>query len=214
MGPVRANGAMSLLVAIPQGRFADAIQAGYGMQFGGSVNLGGNGMLRLRADGGFVLYGSESVERCLSNTIGCRVRVDVVTSNSIAFANAGPELVLPLGWAQPYINAGIGFSYFATGSHIEGVNSEESIGNTTNFDDGVLAFTGGTGLLIPIQLRSGVPLAIDVSARYHRNGVVSYLREGDIRDNPDGSISFEPRRTEANILTLQLGASIGIRSKR
>jgi hypothetical protein len=213
-GPVRGGGGMSFIVALPQGEFGQAISAGYGMNLNGHLNLARQGMLRLRVDGGFLQYGSEQTERCFSNTVGCRVRLDVVTSNQIAFANAGPEVVLPLGFVRPYFNAGIGFSYFVTGSHVEGVNSEESIGSTTNLDDGVLAYTGGGGLLFPIELKSGVPLAIDLSARYHHNGVVSYLREGDIRDNPDGTISFEPRRTEANLVTLQLGVTMGIRSRR
>ena len=40
----------------------------------------------------------------------------------------------------------------------------------------------------------------------------SYLREGDIHDNPDGSISFRPTRTRADLVTLQLGVSVGLRA--
>lgn len=121
---------------------------------------------------------------------------------------------LQLGFAQPYVNGGIGFSYFGTASSVSGIDSSEEMGGTTNFDDAVLAFTGGAGIYVPIHFSEKLPFAIDISARYHRNGVVRYLREGDIQDNPDGSISFQPRRTEADMVTLQVGASFGIRGKR
>jgi len=43
---------------------------------------------------------------------------------------------------------------------------------------------------------------------------MQYLRKGDIHDNPDGSISFAPRVSEADFVTVQLGVSVGFRAKR
>lgn len=213
-GPVRGGAGASFVVAIPQGQFADAIDAGFGLQLNGHYNLTSNGVLRLRADGGFVQYGSETQEVCFSSTVGCRVLLDVVTSNNIIWGGLGPEIALPFDFARPYMNASIGVSYFATASYVSGDNEDESFGETTNLDDAVLAFTGGAGVYFPVRISEKVPFGIDISARYHRNGRVRYLREGDITDHPDGSISFTPRHTDANMVTLQLGVSLGIREKR
>ena len=213
-GPVRGGFGMSLVAASPQGEFANQIDAGYGVGLNAGYNVTPGGALRLRLESGFIQYGSETTEVCFSSTVGCRVRLDLVTSNQIAYANLGPELVLPLGWVQPHVSGGFGFSYFQTGSHVTDRNGSESVGSTTNLDDFVFALTGGAGLYVPIKLSRKVPLALDLSARYHRNGVASYLREGDIKEAPDGEISFTPRTSEANLLTWQIGVSMGIRDNR
>jgi hypothetical protein len=51
---------------------------------------------------------------------------------------------------------------------------------------------------------------LDLGADYHHNGTASYLREGDIVDQPDGSIVIYPRRTEANLWSFRLGVSVGL----
>ena len=51
---------------------------------GGFVwNLDRDRVFGIRAEGGFVQYGSETIGGCL---VSCRVPVDVTTSNDIAFA--------------------------------------------------------------------------------------------------------------------------------
>jgi hypothetical protein len=52
----------------------------------------------------------------------------------------------------------------------------------------------------------------DLGVRYHGNGEVEYLKEGDIQDNPDGTITITPTRSEANLLTFQIGVQIGTRA--
>jgi opacity protein-like surface antigen len=212
-GPIRGGAGGGFIVAFPVGDFRNHIDEGVGFGFDGHFNITRRGALRLRADAGFILYGHESREDiCFSNTVGCRVRLDLTTSNSIAYGSIGPEVMLPYGLLRPYLNAGVGFSYFSTDSNISGVNSGESVGHTTNLDDAVLALTGGGGLYVPFQIKH-TPVSIDVSARYHRNGTVEFLREGDIIDNPDGTIAFTPRRSEADLVTFQFGVSVGIRGK-
>lgn len=213
-GRVRAGAGGTFIVGLPQGDFGRAVDRAYGAAFNGHYNITANGVLRLRGDVGYMQYGHESRETCFSSTVGCRVELDVVTSNGIAFGSVGPEVVLPLGFMEPYVNAGIGVSYFQTSSNVSGVDESASWAHTTNFDDAVLSFVGGAGLYIPVRISEKVPFAIDLSARYHRNGTVAYLREGDIQDQPDGTIRFTPRRTEADLVTLQLGVSFGIRDRR
>ena len=50
---------------------------------------------------------------------------------------------------------------------------------------------------------------LDLSADYHRNGMATYLREGDIVDQSDGSVVIYPRRTEANLWSFRVGVSVG-----
>jgi hypothetical protein len=213
LGPVRGGVGGTMVMAVPQGELADQIDNGFGVAFNGHFNLVSSGALRLRADGGFVQYGSESREVCFSNTVGCRIVLDLITENAIFYGSLGPEVMLPDGFIRPYLNAGIGFSHFETASRLEGDGDDNSFGRTPHLGDTGFAFTGGGGLYIPLHF-GDTPWAIDVSARYHRNGTISYLREGDIHDEPDGSISFTPTRTRADFVTLQLGVSVGLRRNR
>ncbi|MEX2283803.1 MAG: hypothetical protein WEE89_15060 [Gemmatimonadota bacterium] len=208
-GRVVGGAGAVFLVGLPTGELAEQIDVGAGIGFNGHYFLVPSGAFRLRVQGGFIQYGSETHEACFSNTVGCRVRVDVNTANSIAFGSIGPELAFTSGYIRPYINAGIGASYFETASSIDGTDDSQSLGTTRHLQDTGLSITGGGGLYVPLSIRS-VPLSLDLSARYHRNGTMQYLRKGDIQDNPDGSISFTPNRTEADFVTVQLGVSVGI----
>ena len=212
-GRVVGGAGAVLLVGFPMGDLAERIDVGPGFGVSGHYFLVPSGALRLKVHGGFIQYGRESREVCFSATVGCRIVMDLHTSNSIAFGSIGPELAITSGNIRPYINAGIGASYFETASSLDGTDDSESLGTTRHLTDTSLSFSGGGGVYVPLSVRS-VPISLDLSARYHRNGTMQYLREGDIHDNPDGSISFTPNRTEADFLTVQLGVSIGIRATR
>src|SRR6266571_2850091 len=77
-------------------------------------------------------------------------------------------------------------------------------------EDRPLALAGGGGLLIDLS-RGRHPVSLDLGASYVRNGQVSYLREGSIVENPDGSFTLQPVRSDANLVVLQAGVSIGLR---
>jgi opacity protein-like surface antigen len=194
----------NFITGLPTGEFADTTGTSLGFSLVGYLNL--TRFFRIRVDGGYVQYGSETRRVCMPN---CRVVFDLKTSNGIGFGSAGPELVAPAGRIRPYVNAGIGGSYFITGSHLEGADDEHAIGKTTNFADGTFAVMAGGGVYIPLSLKSS-PVAIDLGLRYHRNGTVKYLREGDIRDNADGTIFFIPRQTRADLFTVMIGMTVGI----
>jgi hypothetical protein len=55
---------------------------------------------------------------------------------------------------------------------------------------------------------------LDLGVKYHGNGEVEYLKKGDIVDNPDGTITITPTRSQANLLTFQIGVQIGASRKR
>jgi hypothetical protein len=197
-----------LMVGQPVGEFADYVGTGFGAALQGLIRLDRNGIIALRAEGGFLNYGNETKEVCFSTTVGCRVKLDLTTSNNIAIFNLGPQLELPIGPVRPFANAAIGFAYFATTSGVRGADSATSdFAQTTNFSDATFAWSAGGGLKIPIWI-SGYEAGINLGARYHGNGRAEYLRKGDIQDNPDGTITITPNRSEANLVTYQLGFSV------
>lgn len=209
--PVRALAGGGLMIATPVGEFNDYVGTGWGLSGHFAVRLDRDGFISLRGDAGFVNYGRESKRVCLSTTVGCRIEVDLTTSNDIFYFTLGPQLAVPAGPVQPYIGASIGFGYFATVSSVDGVSGgDPDFARTTNFDDVTLAWHAGTGLRIPVHA-GRTPIFLDFGARYNINGQVDYLTEGGITDNPDGSIVLNPIRSDANLVTFVLGATFGVR---
>ena len=196
------------MVGEPSGEFADFVSSAFGAGFSGRVALDPGGVLSLRGDFGFLIYGHESKRVCIDG-VGCRVQARLETSNNIFYGSLGPELAFPLGWARPYANASLGFGYFNTSSNLRSTWGGDAILSTENFGDGTFAWGLGGGLEVPLS-RGRTPVALDMGVRYHRNGIMEYLRKGDIVDHPDGSITLFPIRSEANFLSYRLGVSIGI----
>jgi hypothetical protein len=212
--PVRVLPGAHLVYARPVGEFHSYVKHGGGLNLNLVVPVTVGNPFALRADGGFIVYGSERQRVCFSGTVGCRVQLDLTTTNSIVYVNAGPQLMLPEGAVRPYVNTAIGFSYFGTSSQVEGTGGGSNpFAHTTNFSDITFSWAGGGGLLV--QLASGrTPVHLDVGARYVRNGQVEYLKKGDIEDHPDGSITLHPTRSQANLVNVQLGVTFGARPGR
>jgi len=203
--PSRWFGSVSVLAAQPLGEFDDYIDVGGGVSGGVMYQLTPNGPLALRADFGYVLYGSE---RKRINPFP-RLEGDIETNNSIFFAGIGPQVMVPDGMFRPYLGGTVGLSYFFTQSRLDGVTSgTDAILETTNFDDLTFAMTGAAGVYVPLR-RGLKPISLDIGARYHANGRARYLREGSIQDNPDNSITVDPIESETNLLTWHLGVTIG-----
>ena len=174
----RAYGDLNFAVSQPIGDFRNFIGTGYGVTGGFLWNLDRDRVFGIRAEGGFLQYGSETIGGC---QVSCRVPVDVTTTNDIAFGGIGPQISVPTGPFRPYVNATAGFSYFFTHSSIHDSDEYDSGAfDHTNSDDLVFALTGGGGVLIPLSLRT-VPVLLDLGATVHRNGQATYLREGQHR---------------------------------
>jgi len=206
----RAYGDINFIVAQPVGALDTYISEGYGINGGFVWNFDRDRVFGVRIEGGFFQYDSEKRTLCFPGS--CRVGLDLSTTNGIAWGGIGPQFSVPAGPVRPYLNATAGFSYFHTESSVSGRNDlDEDYFNTTNHDDGVFALTGGGGILIPLSMRR-TPVLLDIGATYHRNGEASYLRRGSIIDHPDGSITIQPIRSEANFITYRIGVSIGVRT--
>lgn len=188
------------------------IDNGFGAQIYGTLPMEASRHLRLRADFGFLIYGNEHQRVCFGGGVGCRVELDMNTTNSILYGGIGPELVLATGAIEPYVNASFGFSWFGTTTSLDGSWDNQDFANTTNYSDGMFAWRGGGG--VRLRVSSGrVPVAIDLGVERHQNGVARFLTKGDIVDNPDGSITVYPNQSEANMVTMRMGVTIGIPHK-
>lgn len=199
---------LNLLGANPVGEFSELVNAGFGGQLGLRVRLGDRSPVFLRLDGGGMIYGMERWDVCFPSPIGCRVGAELNTTNTVGYLGMGPEIALP-GRVSPYAFAAFGFSYFSTQSSLRDLDGFNDSFNTRHFSDFVWASRFGGGL----RFGSG-RVALDVGAEYHRNGVAEYLREGDVVDNPDGSITVFPNRSEANYMSYSVGISIGLGGRR
>jgi hypothetical protein len=210
--PGRVSIGGGVLIGQPVGEFGRYVPTGFGAGGQALVRLDPLGIVSLRLDLGGVNYGRESRRVCFSGTVGCRVLLDLTTNNNIAFLGFGPHLEAPFRFAQPFVHAGIGGSYFATTSALRGTNQSENFASTTNFDDITFAWLAGGGLNIPLS-RGRTPIKLQLAAKYHGNGSVEYVREGDIEDHPDGSITIRPTRSQANLVTYQIGISALLRRR-
>ena len=164
----------------------------------------------LRADLGWVIYGLESVPTCISDP--CRVQTDVKTSNNIFYFGLGPEVILIQGRFEPYVYGTLGTSVFNTGSTLQGeyFQGAETHFNTTHLNDWTFAWRAGGGI------RYGIweYFSVDFGVEHHGNGIANYLTKGDVIDNPDGTVSINPRRSETNLLTFRFGVSFGLGGDR
>jgi hypothetical protein len=197
---------LEFMGANPVGEFGRRVSDGWGGQAAFRHRFGEGSPLLLRIDGGFLVYGHERIGVCYATPYGCRVGADVTTTNTVGYMGMGPELSAE-GPISPYVFGTVGFSYFSTQSSLDtGDPYYDDAWDTRHFSDMVLALRAGGGL----RFRFGGPgsLAMDVGAEYHRNGVTEYLVEGDIVDNPDGSVTLYPNRSEANLLSFRVGVSI------
>ena len=196
-------------LAVPVGTFQDHVDLGGGAGFGG-VLLGGGGLVGVRAEGHFIIYGAESRRVPLSPTVPF-VDVDVQTTNSIFSAGMGPQIYLGRGTIRPYLYGTAGFAYFVTSTSVNGSHGDEPIASTTNFDDFRWAFTGGGGL--SVRIRGGEnPLSLDMSASYQRNGLTEYLADGtaNLRRLGRGEWVADPIVSDANLMTYRVGVSVGL----
>jgi hypothetical protein len=203
--PSRFSVAGDFVISQPKGEFANNVPSGYGFDVAGMFRLDPKGYFNIRADLGGVQYGSETQRVNFPNT--GRVSLDVETSNRIGFGSIGAQLQIPDGWLRPYANAAIATTYFWTESALSETDGYEDSFNTTNYDDWSRAWVFGGGLMIPFGNSMG---GLNLGAKYHYGAQAAYLREGDITDNPDGTITLNPRRSTTDMVVWQVGVSFTI----
>jgi len=202
-GPSRFTLAGDLLVAQPKGEFATQLDTeGYGANIAGLFRIDREGILSIRGDLGGMQYGSETLYVPYLPISG-RVSLDVVTRNNAYWGSIGPQVTVPVGPIQPYVNGAIGFMALVTSTAVRGSDSNYEYASTNNSDDVTSAWIAGAGLYLPL----GRSWKLHGGARYFYGGEATYLREGDIQDNPDGSITLFPRTSKTHQVTWQFGAA-------
>lgn len=192
-------------MAQPVGDFRANVRNAWGGNLAVKYNFPRAPFLAFRGDVGILNYGNERKRVPLSQTLN-RVIVEQNTANNIALFTVGPELSVPVGPVRPYLYGFGGYSHFYTESSANDDDANYTFASSVNFSDGGGAVGGGGGLRIPMNLRRG-NMAIDLGARFTRNWTRSYLRPGDVQDQPDGSLTFTERRTAADFWQFHLGAS-------
>lgn len=199
------------IVSKPKGEFADYVDHGYGFNAGAMFRLDPAGMLGLRAEIGGLQYGRERMP--VAFDFSGRLTADVVTTNTIGWLSAGPQLTFPTGPIRPYANAAWALTNFRTTSSIEDRRTSENFATTENASDFSSAVVFGGGLYVPIGGRRSTAM-LTIGGKYYYGGEATYLPEGGIEDNPDGSITLHSARTKTDFVIWQLGMSIGIQSRR
>lgn len=194
-----------ILVAQPKGEFATELNTeGFGANVAGLFRVDREGLFSIRADLGGMQYGSETFYVPYLPITG-RVSLDVETSNNAFWGSVGPQITVPAGPIQPYVNAAVGFMALVTTTSVRGSDSNYKYASTNNSDDVASALIFGGGMYVPIGRTESWKL--HAGARYFYGGEATYLKKGDIQDNPDGSITLFPRTSRTHQVTWQLGVA-------
>jgi hypothetical protein len=205
-------GGLSFAVGRPRGAFDRYVDAGHGVAAHGLYRLDAQGALALRLDAGALTYGRETLRLPLSSRPGGgRVPLDLTTTNNLFWLGVGPQLMAPRGAVRPYAHGTAGLTYFATTSAVKGRGGGNApFAEETNYGDTQFAWGGGAGVLVPVYRAARAMVFADLGVAYRDNGRdVRYLREGGIRDLPDGGVRLDVLRSRADMLTWHVGVSVG-----
>ncbi len=207
--PRSVIGGASLHVGVPQGDFASNVNAAFGLNGFFGWRLGSSPFV-IRTDLGYSIYGSETRRVPLGSGALGLVNVDVNTTNNILVGGIGLQMGHPGRALNPYLGGSLGFSYFFTASSVSGAHqsSSEPFASSTNYSDATVAKTMFGGLYIPVGAGGGT---IDLGVRYHWNGEARYLTDRDIAFDSRNNPVLTPRRTRADLITIQVGFAVGRR---
>ena len=210
LGAVRRELGIGLLGAVPVGELAQYVGGGTGFRIFGVLYLGDGGAFALRLDGTLISYGKTSDSYDLSLT-GTTLAVDVTTENTIASFAVGPHVVFGRGMVRPYVGAAVGSAQFATSTAVWSGGRAVPVASSELMERHTWVVQVGGGARLALGEGRRRPLSLEVDGRYQRHGRTEYLREGGVRELPDGSIELEPISSEANLWTVHVGVVIGFR---
>jgi opacity protein-like surface antigen len=209
LGRARSSVAVSATLMHPMGALGANIGSGYGVSGAFLFPLDRRGLLSLRADLGIAEYGSEVLRTPFSQTVGGRVEVDVRTTNAVIPGSVGLQLSPSLGSVEPYVNLGVGAEAFFTDSSVKPTGVGSLLASTTNHSNFAFAWSLGGGLYVPVT--SALPnVQLDLGVQYYRGGHAEYLAPGGITELPNGQIEIAPMASATRLLSLRVGARIGL----
>ncbi|MDH3208582.1 MAG: hypothetical protein OEO79_18425 [Gemmatimonadota bacterium] len=208
--PVRWEWGADLVGAKAVGQFAEYVAGGGGFGISGIRYFGEDTGLGLRLDLALISYGKTTESHRLVLT-GTGLDVDVTTENVIATLAVGPHFVLGRGRVRPYLGASVGTAQFVTTNNAWGDGQALPIATAEVLERYTLALAAGGGVRLTFREQRDHPISLEVDGRYRRHGSVQYLREGGVRELPDGSIDLDLISSDANLWALSIGALIGVR---
>jgi len=204
-GPLRGWAGGGIEYGRATGEFASYVRDGLGLDGWLAMRLGARSPFALRMAGHALIYGSDTRRYPLLPGID----VDVTTNNTIAGLMVGPQFQAGEGALGAYVFGGVGFNYFATTSSVSGSSSTDTFASSTNFDDFTFAGEAGGGVLVRLSRK----VALDLGARYIRNGEVTYVTKERITVSGN-TLTLSPVTSDANLLVYHLGVTIGVTSGR
>lgn len=196
------------IMGLPQGEFKDHVDnPGFGLSAFWGLPVGKTPVV-FGLDAGFLIYGIERRRVPFSTTIP-DVTVVVETRNAIATGHLVLRLQPQQGSFQPYADGLVGFKYLFTESEVQNDRffEGEGVASSTNFDDFAVSYGLGGGLDVAVHRDEHATVKINAGIRYLLGGTAEYLVKGAI-DRSNGRATFTSDRSETNLLTTQLGASI------
>ena len=201
--PGRFTVGADFAISQPKGEFAANVPTGYGFDLNGLFKLDPKGWIGLRADAGGVRYGHEHIDLGFFSGI----ELGLNTDNRIEFGALGLQLQFPDGWLRPYATASYAGVHFTTESCVSNPDGLVQDQCHSNHGDWAGAGVFGGGLVIPFGKSSG---SLNLGARYHYGAKATYLRKGDIIDNPDGSVTLNVRSSKTDLVLWQIGFTYNI----
>lgn len=199
----RFSGSIAILNTQPLG----SLETGPGIGVGLSAAWALDGARRFRVRGELraAIYGRDTRTACLSETVGCLIEVDIHTDYSSFYFGVGPEVAVPLFGSTLVLDATAGVGSFAVNSSVRGVSDPdaENLLTTENFSDTFFAWSAGGEIRVPVS----AVVSIGLGARYQHNGEASYVREGGVTQDTDGSVVVDAITTDANQMAITLGVA-------
>lgn len=203
--PVRSrlSGSLSVLNTQPLGNLATG--PGIGVDLSASWALDAERRLRVRGELRAGIYGRDTRRVCLSQAVGCLIEVDINTDYTTFYFGAGPEVAFPVLGTTLVLDATAGVASFDASSSVEGTSDtdNEDLFRTDHFSDTFFAWSAGGEVRVPVSRQ----FAIALGAHYQHNGQASYVPEGGVTQNPDGSVAVDVRTTDANQMAFTLGVA-------
>ena len=201
--PSRLSGSLALLNTQPLGELATGPGLGVGLSAALAVDR--TRRLRLRGELRAGIYGRDTRTACLSQTVGCLIQVDINTDYTTLYVGLGPEVAVPLLGSTLVLDATAGVANFSASSSVEGTSEldNDDLFRTDHFSDTFFAWSVGGELRVPVSGR----FAIALGAHYQHNGEASYVPEGGVTQNPDGSVAVNALTTGANQMAFTLGVA-------
>ncbi|HXI34212.1 MAG TPA: hypothetical protein VNH63_09035 [Gemmatimonadales bacterium] len=193
-----SGGGLSLMIVQPVGQFKQFVNGGAGVGLAAVPALDRDGIVGLRIEGEFLAYGYTSEPVTLSGG-GYAIPAQAQTWNLIGSVQAGPQLTFGDGPARLYGFLTGGVVDFATTTSLQSDCGCE----LASYGDGhdlALAWQAGGGMMFALG-RGRHPAALDLGARYLRNGTVTY------GTTSGGTLRFV--RSEANAVVYHIGLSFG-----